>query len=191
MDLGPLDSQKENYSGQLLLAHPSLKDPNFNKTVVLISVHSEDGTLGIILNRPTGKLLSEIDKSHQDGVCSHIPVFYGGPVGQDQIIVVAWQFIDNDGMQGFKLYFGITIDKAEELMIANPEICVQCYLGHSGWGEGQLDNEMEEGAWVIAPVQSGDWLDGDSEELLWKKLLGNVSGEMKLLVNAPDDPSVN
>lgn len=191
MDLRDIQTEQQNYSGQLILAHPALKDPNFEKTVVLISVHSDEGTLGIVLNRPTGKLLSEVDPSNEDTVSSDYPVFYGGPVATDQIIVVAWQFIDAEDMQGFKLFFGITLEKANELTLTDPETCVQCYLGHSGWGKEQLDNEMKEGAWVSAPMQLGEWVDGEKGISLWKKLLANTSPEMKLIVNVPDDPSVN
>ena len=181
----------DNYSGQLLLAHPSLKDPNFEKTVVLVSVHSDEGTIGIVLNRPIGKNLSEIDPNHSNDLCSDLPVFDGGPVATDQIIVVAWQFIDSENLQGFKLYFGITLDKASELMQANPETCVQCYLGHSGWEKDQLDYEIKEGAWVAVALQTEEWMDGDDGSNLWKKLIGKTSVEMKLLVNAPEDPFKN
>ena len=93
-------------SGSILLSHPSLKDPSFHKSVVFLSAHSEDaGTIGVILNRPLNRTLDELDDQFRGNPYGSIPVFEGGPVETDKIIVAAWEWSKQPS--SFKLYFGI------------------------------------------------------------------------------------
>ena len=99
-------------SGSILLSHPTLVDPNFFKSILFISAHSDDqGTLGVILNRPLGKTLGELDISFQNKSFAQVPVFEGGPVETEKLIVAAWEWLDS--ATSFKLYFGIDLEKAE------------------------------------------------------------------------------
>ena len=107
-----LQDKSESFSGQLLVAQPSLQDPNFKKSVVLLSMHSaEDGAMGVILNRPTGKTLGEQNKELQFSPIADTPVYNGGPVGTDQFLLAAWRW-PGDG-NSFELYFGISQDKLQ------------------------------------------------------------------------------
>ena len=106
--------QIQNLSGSLLIAHPKLQDPNFCKSVILLSVHSkDDGALGVVLNQPTGKTLGELDVKFQLGSLANVPVYKGGPVSPEQMILSAWKCQPESGL--FKLYFGITEEKAKEM----------------------------------------------------------------------------
>ena len=83
-------------SGSVLLSHPSLIDPNFNKSILFISAHSEEeGTLGVILNRPLGQTLGELDTSFQYKSFSKVPVYEGGPVEKNKLIVAAWEWMES------------------------------------------------------------------------------------------------
>jgi putative transcriptional regulator len=179
---------KKNLAGSLLLAHPAMMDPNFRRTVVLLSAHTDDGALGVVLNRPVGKSLGEFGSEFSLGPLSEVPVFTGGPVNDKQIILSAWHAENSLGM--FRLYFGIDPDKAKEL-IASPEgLDVRAFVGHSGWGEGQLEGEVEQNAWIVNPVVP-DLINQLRGVDLWRTILGNISPEMRFLADAPDDPSKN
>ncbi|RKX32229.1 MAG: YqgE/AlgH family protein [Verrucomicrobia bacterium] len=179
---------KQDLAGSLLLAHPEMVDPNFRRTVVLLSAHNEDGALGVILNRPVGKSLGEYGSDFSTGLLSDVPVFTGGPVNDKQIILSAWHAESSLGM--FRLYFGIDPEKAKEL-IASPEgLDVRAFVGHAGWGEGQLEVELEQNAWIVSPV-APDLINQLKGVDLWRTIMGNISPELRFLADAPDDPSVN
>ena len=104
-------------------------DPNFSSSILFLSAHSEEqGSLGVILNRPIGQTLGELYSSFLSKPFSGVPVFEGGPVEQDKLIVAAWEWLDSPS--SFKLYFGIDLEKAESLKKENSSIEVACFLGH-------------------------------------------------------------
>jgi putative transcriptional regulator len=175
----------ENLTGSLLLAHPGLRDPNFRRTVVLMSAHNDQGAMGVVLNRPLAKHLGEINGAFALGPLASVPVFQGGPVQTEQLILVAWQMQSD----GFRLFFGIEPDKATQLA-GEEGTHLRAFLGYSGWTGGQLENEMSHRTWVVVPVP-GDLLEHAQDVSLWRHILGGVSGEWKLLASEPDDPSEN
>ncbi len=181
----PSNPPPANLAGSLLLAHPALRDPNFRKAVVLMSVHNKDGAMGVVLNRPLGKSLGELNGSFTYGPLSAIPVYIGGPVQTEQIILVAWQ----SHADGFRLHFGIEPDKATEFA-ADGVTILRAYVGYSGWEAGQLENEMKQHTWVVAPV-SPEMLEMPPTTELWRGLLSEISAEWRLLAWEPDDPSQN
>ena len=177
-------------SGSILLSHPSLRDPNFLKTIVFLSSHSEDhGTLGVILNRPTGKRLGDLDQQFQVVDFADVPVFEGGPVEKDKLIVAGWEWLESPS--SFKLYFGIDLEKAKSLRDENPNIKLACFLGHSGWSPGQLENELDDDAWITHSLDYDLFTKMDKENLIWKKIVGSMSDELRLLADAPDNPLKN
>ena len=176
-------------AGSLLLAHPELKDPNFNKSVVLISAHStDDGALGVILNRPMGQSLAQFDGKFSYTDLADVPLYVGGPASPAQMILTAWQWHLEQGR--FQLHFGINPDKARELISHDPEIELRGFVGYSGWSQGQLEGELEQDSWVVTPVSS-DALEDVQGDDLWRTIIREVSPEMRFLADAPDDPSVN
>ncbi|MGC6455698.1 MAG: YqgE/AlgH family protein [Coraliomargaritaceae bacterium] len=174
-------------AGVLLLAHPTMEDPRFRRSVILLSAHAEEGSLGVVLNHPTGRTLGQIDAGMKDSVLASTPLYTGGPVGAKQIILAAWKWTELDS--SFQLYFGIDGEKARKLQEDRPEFGLRGFLGHAGWSEGQLEAECEQGAWLVVPLsQLIDSIEGDA---LWLRLIGEVSPEMRLLADEPDDPSTN
>jgi putative transcriptional regulator len=178
---------KEELSGSLLLAHPGLRDPAFRRAVVLLSSHSDEGAMGVILNRPLGKTLATLSPSLALGPLGSVPVFAGGPVQHDQLLLCAWQMHPEGA--GFRLYFGVDMDKAAELQ-SSGGMEIRAFLGYSGWSEGQLEGELERNTWVVSSVSS-ELLALPADESLWRGLLGGIDAEWRLLANEPDDPSVN
>ena len=116
---------------------------------MFLSNHSEeDGTLGVILNRPLGKKLQQLDGQFNHFSWGQAEVFDGGPVEPEKLIIAAWDWKDN--AESFRLYFGIDIIKAESLREENDNIRIACFLGHSGWSPGQLENELKVDSWFVS-----------------------------------------
>ena len=175
-------------AGSLLLAHPSLRDSNFKRSVVLLAAHSaEDGALGMIVNRPLDQTLGEYDSELSGSDFADVPVYEGGPVASDQIILVAWKWSREDST--FKLYFGVDEVKAGQLLEEDPEFELRAFLGHAGWGEGQLEGEIDDDSWVLAALSTD--LEAQQGQAVWRSILSRVSPEMKLLAEEPDDLSMN
>jgi len=179
----------QSVAGSLLLAHPDLDDGNFRRTVVLISAHSrEDGALGVIVNRPLEKTLGEAHGEFAFGPLANVKLYCGGPVATEQMLLSAWQWNLESGV--FRLHFGISAEKAAELVESDPDTEVRGFLGYSGWTGGQLENELKHKSWVIAPIDSPNFQEDEGEDL-WKHLLAQVKPDLLLRSDAPEDPSVN
>jgi putative transcriptional regulator len=176
---------KETMAGSLLLAHPALRDPNFRRCVVLMSVHNAEGAMGVVLNRPMSKRLGELSGDFALSPLAGVPLFTGGPVQTDQLVLVAWQVHP----EGFRLHFGIDPERAGQL-IGEEGAQVRGFLGYSGWSPGQLENEMRVQTWIVADVPE-DLLTHSQDESLWRTVLGREGAEWRLLANEPDQPDLN
>jgi putative transcriptional regulator len=176
---------RETLAGSLLLAHPAMKDPNFRRSVVLMSAHNAEGAMGVVLNRPLGRRLGELSGDFALGPLAGVPLFSGGPVQTEQLVLAAWQTRPD----GFRLHFGIEPDRALQLL-AEEGTHVRGFLGYSGWSAGQLENEMRLRTWVVADVPE-DLLTNAQDESLWREVLGREGAEWRLLAGEPDDPELN
>ena len=178
----------QSLSGSILLSHPSLRDPNFLRSIVFLSTHSkENGSLGVILNRPTGKTLGELDSSFSGNSLAATAVYEGGPVEKEKLIIAAWEWMENNS---FKLHFGIDCEKASIISKANPNAELVCFAGHSGWSPGQLELELDENAWVVSKLDKETFAHREDHSL-WKNILGSISDELRFLADSPEDPSCN
>ncbi len=177
----------KSFAGQLLLAHPAMRDPNFRRAVILLSAHSAEGAMGVVLNRPLGKQLAELNTAFALGPLAGVPLYYGGPVEPEQLIIVSWEWLKSEN--AFQLHFGIEPEKAAEL-IGTPGLTVRAFLGYAGWSRGQLENEMKQDTWFVTTVEGGQLEQADGVAL-WRNILGGLDPELKFLANEPEDPSVN
>ena len=175
----------DTLAGSLLLAHPAMKDPNFRHSVVLMSVHNAEGAMGVVLNRPMGKRLGEFSGDFALGPLATVPMFCGGPVQTEQLVLAAWESRDD----GFRLHFGVEPDKAIQLLEENGTH-VRAFVGYSGWSAGQLENEMKHHTWVVADVPE-DLMTQAQDDSLWRTVLGREGAEWRLLANEPDHPEQN
>jgi putative transcriptional regulator len=175
-------------AGSLLLAKPGMPDPNFRRTVVLMSVHSNEGAIGLVINRPTGETIGSLRPEFAGGPLEAVPVFNGGPVHVDRLILAAWQLMPAHGT--FKLFFGLEPARVLELKNVHANLEVRAYRGYSGWAEGQLESELERGDWLVEPVNSAA-LEEFSGVELWRELVGRRGPYMKLQIDVPDDPGLN
>jgi putative transcriptional regulator len=183
-------------AGMLLVATPRLADPNFERSVVLVLDHDADGTLGVVLNRPSPVPVGDVLHDWDDHVAEPGVLFHGGPVATDSALAVATippGRNPSDDPVGFRRLFGDTgivdLDTPTELLddaIARMRI----FAGYAGWGEDQLAAEIEEGSWYVVPVESGDVF-GDSPEELWARVLRRQPGELAWVSTRPADPTMN
>ena len=151
-----LGEKEISLSGSLLVAHPGLIEPNFKKSVVLISLHnSEDGAMGVVINRPLGKCLGEHKKDFAFSLLSDIPLYEGGPVHKEQMILIAWKM--DSQCKDFKIYFGINPEKAEEMRREEPRLVLRGFLGHAGWQSGQIECEVKQKRMDREPHRRGNY----------------------------------
>jgi len=178
-------SPPASLAGSLLLAHPVLRDPNFRRTVILMSVHNPEGAMGVVLNRPTGKHLAQLDEAFALSELAKVPIYHGGPVQREQLILIAWQ----PQPDGFRLHFGLDAEKAS-LLTEEPGTQVRGFLGYAGWSAGQLEGEMGQKTWIVAAAPP-DLLQHAPDDSLWSAVLGELDPDWKLLANEPDDTTLN
>ena len=117
---------KETLAGSLLLAHPSMRDPYFRRSVILMSAHNAEGAMGVVLNRPLGKRLGELNGEFALGPLAGVALFQGGPVQTEQLLLAAWQ----PQPDGFRLHFGIEPDKAMQLLADEGTLAWWGYTGY-------------------------------------------------------------
>ena len=186
------DSIAESYKGRLLLADPSLKEPTFFQSVLLLTEHSPDeGAFGYILNRPLGKKVGDLltgaslPEVQQDKLAS-VPVFLGGPVNTEHLTFSAFGWSDAEN----KLQYSTHLSAAEAVAHELEGFQIRAFVGYSGWDEGQLECEMEQNAW-IAHDPEREIIEISNVDHLWKFLLRGVSPWHKLIADEPDDLGLN
>ncbi len=177
-------------AGTLLIAHPVIRDPNFRRSVVLLCEHNEDGTYGLVLNRPTPFHLSEI----VDEPVIESPIFLGGPVQPNSLHIlhrVGSRIEGSKSVRG-RTFWGGRLEALARMISDNEakQSDVRFFVGYSGWGEGQLTEEIEKGGWILANSDDTVIFDTDPHEL-WRVLMRKMGGEYALVSTYPDDPTLN
>ena len=178
----------ESLAGQLLISSPSLVDPNFRRTVVLMTHHDEEGAVGLVLSRPSELRIVEAIPDLGDLPYADEVVYIGGPVQPEAVVVlieVDEPLDEGDPIVGSVAYMPPNADP-EELGARRARV----FAGYSGWGPGQLESELEEPAWIVAPAEPGDVFATDPDEL-WRTVLQRKGGMFSLLATMPYDPGLN
>jgi putative transcriptional regulator len=184
-------SEQRSHRGRLLVAAPPLVDPNFDRTVVLMLEHGDDGGLGIVLNRRSETTIDDVFPEWHDLVSPPGVVFAGGPVSTDAVIALARR--RDVELEGFVQVLGDlgTIDLADDpLRIGASLETLRVFAGYAGWTPGQLEAELEQGAWFVVALEPGDPFVG-SPERLWRDVLRRQRGRLALFSNYPEDATVN
>jgi putative transcriptional regulator len=183
--------EPENRKGRLLVASPSLLDPNFRRAVVLLLEHSDEGALGLVLNRPTPLVAREaLPSALADLMPEEERVHEGGPVQPEAVIVLA-DF--SDATLAASVAFdevGILDPDADASRLDEGVCAIRAYGGYAGWGEGQLEREIAEEAWIDATPAREDVF-GDDPGGLWSRVLDRKGGTWRLIARMPENPSVN
>ncbi|HTU87055.1 MAG TPA: YqgE/AlgH family protein [Solirubrobacteraceae bacterium] len=180
----------ESMRGQLLVAGPALLDPNFWRTVVLIVEHTEEGALGLVLNRPSETSVGEAVPQLGELLDPMEQLFIGGPVQPSAVIVLA-EFEDptDAALLAFDDVGVLGTGPASEELSAGVR-AGRAFLGHAGWGPGHLDGELERGDWIVEPARLQDAF-AEEAKGLWSRVLTRKGGSYALVARMPADPSMN
>jgi putative transcriptional regulator len=180
----------DSLRGQLLVAGPTLQDPNFHRTVVLICEHTEEGALGLIVNRPTpveaGEAVPELVSLIGDGA----RLWSGGPVQPASVVVLADFIEPPDDVLMVLEGVGLVLQGADLTDLDLGERGARAFLGYAGWGPDQLEGELERDDWIVVPAVPDDAF-GPDADALWAAVLARQGGEYALLATMPPDPSLN
>jgi len=177
----------DTLKGQLLLASAGLLDPNFHRTVVLIAEHSDEGAMGIVLNRPGDVSVGEATPPLEPLVEPGEPVFVGGPVEPQSVVVLA-EF--DDPAEAAALVLEDIGFLAAETEVEPATRRARVFAGYAGWTAGQLEAELAESSWIIEPALPEDVFAKAGEDL-WSAVLRRKGGPFGVLSLMPPDPSLN
>jgi putative transcriptional regulator len=185
-------------AGRLLVANPLLPDPNFDRTVVLLVAYSEDdGALGLVLNRPSEMEVSAPLPQWEHLAASPAVVFVGGPVQHQAVICLARSTVglsDEDMAErtwkALTSHVGTLDLESDPAELAEQFSEVRVFAGYAGWGVGQLEGELEAGAWWIVDAEPEDPFYDEPGEL-WKRVLRRQPGPLRFVAYYPDDPTNN
>ena len=189
----------EALAGRLLVATPVLGDPNFRRTVVLIVEHEpEQGTLGVVLNRPTKVPVGQVLEPWTELATDPPVVFTGGPVSPNSALALAlvpgtdepvgWHPLDGGAPAMTRL--GLVDLDAPPGLLAPAVTSLRVYAGYAGWSPGQVKAEIEEGAWYVVAAEPADAFAAEPGRL-WSAVLRRQDGELAYVATYPDDPSLN
>lgn len=176
--------------GLLLIAEPFLGDPSFDRSVILLTEHNEEGSVGFVLNRPLDLRIEQV----MDAFPAYKPVlYYGGPVQQNNMYYLhnKGELIPDSTEIYPGLFWGGKIAAVKEMLASGlmNETEIKFFLGYSGWGKGQLEDEMSEKSWLVTEPTL-DIL-AANPKTLWKDSLLNMGGDYQLWANSPSDPILN
>jgi putative transcriptional regulator len=184
-------NQLKPEKGRLLISEPFLPDPNFERTVVLLCEHNEEGSFGFVVNKPS---ILKVNEVMEDIKKLEDIVYVGGPVQQDTL-----HFLHrNTTLEGavkvaHEVYWGGDfeglISQIDMGIIESKDI--RFYLGYSGWGPGQLEAELEEESWIVCDFATDELLFDMEPAMIWKKALDSMGGRFSIYSNYPVDPRMN
>lgn len=179
--------------GRLLVATPPLDDPNFDRAVIYVLEHHDDGAVGVVINRPSDEALDEPLDRWIDLQTVPSSVFDGGPVEDSALIALAHTKKGTGENENLTQIVGDIVSAdltADPAIVAAAVDCVRVFRGYAGWGPGQLEGEIDAGAWLVLDAETGDVFSSEPDEL-WRNVLRRQPGRLAWLANAPDDLSLN
>ena len=187
--------------GKLLVATPPLEDPNFDRTVVYVLEHTDDGAVGVVLNRadePAVALADEFDlddlEAWTDLLAPPARIFLGGPVGDDSLIALAETERDtprsDDSWGELTSTLGTVDLSVAPVDVAGSLRRVRIFRGYAGWSPGQLEAELRIGAWMVFDTESDDLFTAEPIGL-WRRVVRRQGGHLAWIADAPDDISAN
>ncbi len=188
-------SNKQNVppaKGKLLIAEPFLHDKDFTRSVIFLCEHSEEGTLGFVLNQPTALTLGDI-LQHLDNTLTPLAIYNGGPVQPDTLHIVHRMPEKLGGvLVADGIYWGGSYELLQEVIKDSnyEDGDLRLFLGYSGWSAGQLPDEMKEGTWLVGDVTQELVFETEPHRV-WKGAMKTLGKDFAFLANMPIDPQLN
>ncbi|AFG37449.1 YqgE/AlgH family protein [Spirochaeta africana] len=202
--MSDMDARKvpENLAGHFLISETDLVDPNFYRTVVLITDHSPEGAFGLVVNRSAEVYIQDLVPEFAGVPAGSIPVYIGGPVEQQYL------FLLHDGLDGLELpdpavrpLPGLVFQPLTETIAAvlrekitrdteGIQQHIHVFAGYSGWGPGQLESELHEGAWMTHPA-SAEIIFHKKPEQGWQEAMSRKGDIYRIIAQTGFKPSMN
>ncbi|HPE55427.1 MAG TPA: YqgE/AlgH family protein [Bacteroidales bacterium] len=177
--------------GKILISEPFLNDYYFKRSVVLLAEHNEEGSFGLILNKPVDMFLHEMIKGFPE---FNARVYLGGPVKTDNLYFIHTQgnLIENSMEILDGLYWGGEIEHVKELIMIGKlqPNQIKFYVGYAGWVTNQLEGELERNSWLVANIRPSQVMASNTQKL-WDKSLSKLGGDYSYWINFPSDPNLN
>lgn len=177
----------ESLRGRLIVATPALGDPNFSHTAVLLLDHSEQGALGIVLNRPSDVEVADTVPQWESLTAQPRLMFVGGPVQPEAVVALCPAVEDSEAVSLVAAGIGIVDLRADPLSLIGDVHGIRLFAGYAGWGIGQLESEIAEGGWFVVDADPRDVFSADVDQL-WVEVLARQGGVFKTI---SEDPSLN
>ena len=181
----------DSLKGKLLVANPALRDPNFDRTVVLVLEHHDEGAVGVVLNRPSETSVHEVLPGWAGLAADPAVVFVGGPVAPGSAIALGCGRVAAGDGEGFTVVLGdvgvLDLSREPDGTVVDD---VRVFSGYAGWGPGQLEGEIDAGGWFVLDALPGDASSADAADL-WRSVLRRQGGDLALVAAFPSDPSLN
>ena len=179
--------------GVFLVAAPSLRDPNFRQTVVLLCEHGPDGALGVVVNRPTAVLLSEALPQVPVIEGQNHVLFSGGPVQPNHVLIL--YRVTQEPAETHHVFDGVYLGgdmSALERVMTMPAESerFRAFVGYSGWGPGQLETEMKTGSWLTLPADP-TIVFRENSMTVWPEIMRSLGKPYDVYAEMPSDPSLN
>lgn len=178
-------------SGSILISEPFLGDPNFERTVILICKHDEEGSFGLVLNRKSNLKLSDVLELEQTYLDMELHV--GGPMEHNTLHYIHQLAVIPESIPlGSTVFWGGDFDKLKDLLNTGniePDD-IRFFLGYSGWSADQLEDEIKNNVWIVNNSATDKLFDLNADSL-WRDILKEMGGKYKILSNYPIDPSLN
>jgi putative transcriptional regulator len=176
----------DSLQGQLLISSPLLHDPNFRRTVVLMTHHDDEGAMGLVLSRPSEVRVADAVPELADLPGASELVYVGGPVQPEAVVVLIEREDEPESPIIGTVAFMEADSDLDELEIVRARV----FAGYSGWGPGQLEDELDETSWIVVPAEPDDVFAADPDEL-WRTVLQRKGGKFAQMATMPFDPRLN
>lgn len=177
-------------AGNILIAEPFLGDPNFERSVVLMCEHNDLGSFGLVLNQLSNIKLADMFQE----VILDIPIYVGGPVEHNTLHFIhsLGKVVPKSSDLGNGVFWGGDFDELKSMInMGKVDISqVRFFIGYSGWGEGQLEGELNKNTWIVAETDADVVFEDDIAQF-WRMVMRGLGGEYKVMSNYPTDPRLN
>ena len=177
--------------GRILIAEPFLNDIYFKRSIVFLTEHNDEGSIGFVLNKPVNLRIEEIINNFPPFDCN---ISIGGPVNNNTIhyLHTLGELVPNSVHVCDNIYWGGNLDSMKNLILENAisKNQIRFFLGYSGWVPKQLDEELSQNSWLVSNIKPELVMNHDMNEI-WKEVLNNLGNKYKMWINSPENPSLN
>ena len=198
MDYFDISNQEQPTMGDILISNPMMGDPHFERSIIFLCEHSDDGSLGFVLNKPAKAMLNEVVEGFESAT---IPLYIGGPVEQNTLhflyrVTEAPPLsspLDDSNHIFDDVYMGGSFAELQDMvnLYQLEEDQIKFFIGYSGWSAGQLQKEIEENSWVVVKSPQVSNIFKNTNRVHWKDMMSKLGGRYKMMSNYPVDPRLN